>query len=1038
MDISQPILSSREIELFQAMPGNCAMLLPDAPTFTIAAVTGGYLEISGRHRDDLIGKGLFAAFPNTPDDPEETSVKRLRASLEQAISSKESHCLPLHRYDIPMPNGSFDERWWSAVNRPVLDESGTVLYVIHSAEDVTLKIKAEQRENRIHDLEKSHNLFMQAPVAIGIAKGSDYIIEMANDSLLEVWGRSADVIGKPLFDAIPELSSQGYRELLDQILQTGEPFYGYEHPVRLNRGGKEELFYFDFVYKPYYESGLSRPAGVFTVGHNVTEQVQARQKVEESEDLFRSFSNNIQNLAWLADGEGWIHWYNDRWYEYTGTTLTEMQGWGWEKVHHPDHKESVISFVKEAWKRDKPWELTFPLRGADGEYRWFLTRAVPILNEDGKIVRWIGTNTNVDEQVRAKAALKQKQEELQQIFFQAPVSITVMRTPNFIVEVANQMALQMWGKDEEQVLGKPVFAIEPGIREQQEPWLQSIVASRKPFEGKEVPVQYLKNGQPYAGYYDFVHQPLIDVEDNISGIVAIGTEVTHSVEARNKIEESEKELQRIFYQAPVSMVVYKGEDLVVQVASKMALDLWGKTEEEVIGRPFFDISPELQEGQEALFRQVRETGEPFIAKEFPVQYVRYGKEHFIYYDFVFQPLRNENGEITAVVSIGNDVTHSVVARKEIEESENRFRTLAETLPQMIWMRNMDGKIEFGSKNWERYSGISDVSEAWQAMAHPEDWKAIMSVWEQSVASSTPFRYEVRLKNKEGEYRWHNASGEPVRNEKGEVVKWIGALTDVHEQKTFAEKLERIVQERTIELQRSNEDLQQFAHVASHDLKEPVRKVITFNSRLREELGKNISERAATYLSKIEGASVRMYSMIDGVLLYSSLNALEQTKELIDLEELIENIQTDLEVLIQQKEATLQYSNLPSLEGSAILIYQLFYNLVSNSLKFAKVGVPPVIEFSAQKSTAEELAKAGINNKRHYVKLLLRDNGIGFSNDEAKKIFRTFTRLHSKDKYEGTGLGLSLCRKIAERHGGAIWAEGEQGEGATFTVLLPKG
>ncbi|HZH01941.1 MAG TPA: ATP-binding protein, partial [Flavisolibacter sp.] len=481
-----------------------------------------------------------------------------------------------------------------------------------------------------------------------------------------------------------------------------------------------------------------------------------------------------------------------------------------------------------------------------------------------------------------------------------------------------------------------------------------------------------------------------------------------------------------------------GEDLVVQVASKVALDLWGKTEEEVIGRPFFDISPELREGQETLFRQVQESGEPFIAKEFPVHYMRHGQPHFIYYDFVFQPLLNEDGKVTAIVSIGNDVTHSVIARKEIEESENRFRTLAETLPQMIWMRNMDGQIEFGSKKWELYSGINDVSKAWLAMVHPEDWKAIMDAWEQAVATNRAFRYEVRLKSKEGEYRWHNASGEPVRDETGKVIKWIGALTDIHEQKTFAEKLEKIVQERTIALQRSNEDLQQFAHVASHDLKEPVRKVLTFGSRLKEELGKTISDRAATYLSKIEGASVRMYAMIDGVLLYSSINAMEQTKESIDLEELMENIQSDLEIQIIKKGATIKYNNLPTLEGSSILIYQLFYNLVNNSLKFARDGVPPVIEFTAQKATSEELTELGFHNNRNYIKLQLQDNGIGFSNEEAKKIFGTFTRLHAKDKYEGTGLGLSLCRKIAERHGGTIWAEGQPGEGATFTVLLPAG
>ena len=152
---------------------------------------------------------------------------------------------------------------------------------------------------------------------------------------------------------------------------------------------------------------------------------------------------------------------------------------------------------------------------------------------------------------------------------------------------------------------------------------------------------------------------------------------------------------------------------------------------------------------------------------------------------------------------------------------------------------------------------------------------------------------------------------------------------------------------------------------------------------------------------------------------------------------MENIQSDLELQITKKEAAFKYSNLPSIEGSAILIYQLFYNLVNNSLKFSKDNVPAVIELSAEEATVEELAKANINNERQYLRLQLRDNGIGFSSEEANKIFKTFTRLHSKEKYEGTGLGLSLCRKIVERHGGTIWAEGQEGIGATFTLLLPK-
>ena len=138
----------------------------------------------------------------------------------------------------------------------------------------------------------------------------------------------------------------------------------------------------------------------WVVGTNldVTEKVIARKKVEESANQFSTLANNIQNLAWMADGEGYIFWYNQRWYDYTGTTLEEMKGQGWEKVHHPDHVKGVVDFVKKAWHINEPFELTFPLRGVNGEYRWFLTRAYPMGDSEGKIINWIGTNTDITEQ----------------------------------------------------------------------------------------------------------------------------------------------------------------------------------------------------------------------------------------------------------------------------------------------------------------------------------------------------------------------------------------------------------------------------------------------------------------------------------------------------------------------------------------------------------------------------------------------------------------------------------------------------------------
>lgn len=246
-------------------------------------------------------------------------------------------------------------------------------------------------------------------------------------------------------------------------------------------------------------------------------------------------------------------------------------------------------------------------------------------------------------------------------------------------------------------------------------------------------------------------------------------------------------------------------------------------------------------------------------------------------------------------------------------------------------------------------------------------------------------------------------------------------------KILSESLEHQVDQRTKELQRSNTDLQQFAHVASHDLKEPVRKVQTFISVLEEQLAGKLDEAGMRSIERIHVATNRMFTMINGVLAYSTVNAGLEKLEAVNLEEVVRNIEIDLELALQGKNATIEYHGLPTIKGAPILLYQLFYNLVNNAIKFAKKDIPPRITL---------LSVIVTENGKDFARITLQDNGIGFGSDEASRIFETFTRLNSKDQYEGTGLGLSLCKKIVERHGGTIEAAGTPGEGAIFTIMLP--
>lgn len=247
---------------------------------------------------------------------------------------------------------------------------------------------------------------------------------------------------------------------------------------------------------------------------------------------------------------------------------------------------------------------------------------------------------------------------------------------------------------------------------------------------------------------------------------------------------------------------------------------------------------------------------------------------------------------------------------------------------------------------------------------------------------------------------------------------------------YNEKMEQLVQHRTEELARSNEDLQRFAHVASHDLKEPLRKISTFSSILAEEQKDVLSERGKVYLQKIGDASRRMVQMIEGVLAYSTLTATEHPFESVDLNHVLENVESDLELAIVQKEARIERALLPRIQGIPMLIQQLFYNLVNNALKFSKPGVAPIITIKAD--AAAQVAGSGVL----MVHITVSDNGIGFNPEHAEKMFTFFSRLHPRDQYEGTGLGLALCKKIVQRHGGSIYATGAEGEGAMFHLLLP--
>ena len=276
----------------------------------------------------------------------------------------------------------------------------------------------EQNRQLYERLAELQLIYGTAPVGLAFLTLDCRYVQI-NQRLTEICGISvADHIGRSVRDTVPAVAEQ-VEQVVNAIVRTGEPITGIEV-----RGQKADKSNADHVWITNWHP-LKTPEGKIVGINVVAEDITERKRAEavlaasehalrESEARFRELADNISQFAWTADHAGWIYWYNKRWHDYTGTTLEEMEGWGWQKVHHPDHVDGVVRRIRQSFESGMPWEDTFPLRGRDGNYRWFLSRALPIRDEAGKVVRWFGTNTDITDQLEAEKALRELNETLEE------------------------------------------------------------------------------------------------------------------------------------------------------------------------------------------------------------------------------------------------------------------------------------------------------------------------------------------------------------------------------------------------------------------------------------------------------------------------------------------------------------------------------------------------------------------------------------------------------------------------------------------------
>ncbi|CAD0006021.1 PAS domain S-box protein [Flavobacterium chungangense] len=844
----------------------------------------------------------------------------------------ENQLIPIYR------NGKIEDVYWTFSYSPVHDESGKIAGVMVICSETTENIHSLKK------LEESNNRYLnniiQAPTAMCVFRGKNHVVEIVNDMMLEIWGKSKnEVINKPIFEGLPEAKGQGLESVLDKVYETGEKFVANEHPVNLPRNAKIETTYINFVYEALKEAD-GTISGIVAIAIEVTEQIISRSKIEESEHKIRALVENAPFAIAVYTGEEMI-------IELANESIINIWGKGNDVIGKsfmdllPElTNQLVFEQIKNVYRTGQPFHtentpLDLLVDGNWGTY-YFNYQFTPLYDLKGNIYGVMNTGLDLTDLNLAKKRIEESEENLRSMVLQSPIGICVLDAATLVTEIVNDSFIEIAGKPYDEIAGKYYWDAFAEVKSYYEEALKNVVNNGIPFYINEVEMILVRYGKEETIYVTFVYAPLKNIEGEVKKVAIWVLDNTPQVKARREIEEANKQFRNTVKQAPVGITILRGQEHIVEMANEAYLKLVDRDEASFIGRPLFDSLPEVKETVSSLLDAVLNTGIPYHGNEVPVPLKRQGIEDVCYFDFLYHPLKEEDGKISGIIVTVTEVTEKVEAKNEIEqneqrlniiveaselgtwelnvktkeliysnryleiiggykeyveltheqllkhvhrddlhirekafkhaiasghlyyearviwtdgsvhwveakgkvfydadnklerllgtarditelkkhqqeleESEQKFRLLASSMPQHIWTSDTDGHLNYCNKSVYTYSGLTPkqiAEEGWLQIVHPDERAESSKVWMESIATGKDFLFEHRFKRHDGVYRWQLSRASPQIDENGKIQMWVGTSTDIEDQKTFTNELEKLVKERTKELSLINESL----------------------------------------------------------------------------------------------------------------------------------------------------------------------------------------------------------------------------------------
>src|SRR5690242_5708728 len=960
------------------------------PQYIVEVVNDRALELWRRKREDVMGKPILESIP-------ELAEQGIREMLDGVYKSGESFSateMPV----LILKDGEPQETFLNFNYQALKNMKGESEAILAIGVNVTDLVKTRRF---VEESEKTlRSIVENSPFPIAVYVGKEMKIQLANETMLNTWGKGKDVIGKLYSEVLPELENQAVFQQLEKVYTTGIPFHARNRKIELVVDGRLQTFYFNYSFTPLFNVE-EEVYGIMNTAADVTDLVNAIQKTEKSEEQLRialdggelgtfDFYPLEKKLLWSAKTKELFGLSPDA--EVNCETYLKA-------IHGADTGNSVALSQNRFPLENGLYELEYRVVGIeDGKVRWVKSKGKASYDEEGKPVRFTGV---VQEITKLKEAEAETQ-KLTDILKASQEFIGMANTDGNLVYL-NPAALKMvgWTDFHDRTI---LDCIYPEDRELARKLLSGLV------EKGEFHHEIRMLNEATGETFWLLWNGIAIKETSTGQVVALAT-VSPNITDRKIAEEALKASEARFRTMADTI------SHLAWVADAKGYIFWynrkwyeytGTTFEEMKGWGWQsvhdpDTLPEVMKN----WTNAIEHGVPF-EMIFPLKGADGNFREFL---TRVVPIRNNAGDIFQWFGTNTDITERIRIEQELKASEARFRMFADSMPQIVWAADPEGNLTYINKAFYIYSGLSpdaeNLGEKWLDIIHPDEREETVRNWEASMRSGTEFTIEHRFQSKNGEYRWQLTRGVPIYDEQGNVETWVATSTDIQEIKELDQQKDH------------------FISIASHELKTPITSIKGYVQILESIYKESEDAFLKKSLSAVDKQIVKLTNLISDLLDLSKLKLgnLHLVKESFNLNELVEEVVEEMRLVKQDFTIQVNLGKDAHVFADRERISQVLVNFLTNAIKYS-----PKNKLVEVRSIVDE----------SYFTVFVKDKGIGINKQSQEKVFERFYRVEGTNEktYPGFGIGLFICSEIIERHNGKIGVDSVPGEGSEFYFSLP--